>query len=317
MMSPVEAMQVFVRVAELSSFTAAAAQLGLAKASTSSAVQQLEDALGTRLLHRTTRRVQLTQDGQVFYERCKDLLADLDEVQTLFQTGQAGLRGRLRVDMPSAVARDVVLPRLPEFLSLHPELALELSSTDRRVDLVREGFDCVLRVGALGDSSLIARPLGQYRLINCASPAYLAAMGTPRSLADLAQHRLIHYVSTLGARSAGFEYLDIVSQQTRYFPMAGAVTVNNSGAYQGACLAGLGIVQVPEAGVRELVQAGRLVEILPALRPAPMPVSLLYAHRRHLPRRVQAFMSWLTQLMQERLDGVCGADAKPDPGDVG
>ena len=300
-MNQVEAMQIFVRVAELTSFTAAADQLGLAKASASSAVQRLEDTLGTRLLHRTTRRVQLTQDGQVFYDRCKDLLADLDEVQTLFQAGQAGLRGRLRVDMPLVVARDVVLPRLPEFLSLHPGLALELSSTDRRVDLVREGFDCVLRVGVLGDSSLIARPLGVYRQINCAAPAYLAVHGTPQDLADLARHRLVHYVSTLGARSHGFEYVDAASGQMRQLPMAGAVTVNNSEAYQGACLAGLGIVQLPEASVRELVQAGRLVEILPGLRPAPMPVSLLYAHRRHLPRRVQAFMSWLTQLVQQRL----------------
>jgi len=302
-MNQVGVMQVFVRVAELASFTAAAEQLGLAKTSVSSAVQQLEDTLGTRLLHRTTRRVQLTQDGEVFYERCKDLLADLDEVQTLFQTGQVGLRGRLRVDMPSAVARDVVLPHLPEFLKLHPGLELELSSTDRRVDLVREGFDCVLRVGVLGDSSLIAKPLGTYRLINCASPAYLAAMGTPQHLADLAQHRLVHYVNTLGARSAGFEYVDAASGETCHLPMVGALTVNNSEAYQGACLAGLGIVQVPEAGVRELLQAGRLVDILPELRPAPMPVSLLYAHRRHLPRRVQAFMHWLTQRMQARLDG--------------
>lgn len=300
-MNQVDAMRVFVRVAELASFTAAAEQLGLAKASASSAVQQLEDTLGTRLLHRTTRRVQMTQDGQVFYERCQDVLADLDEVQTLFQTGQTGLRGRLRVDMPLAVARDVVLPALATFLDMHPGLALELSSTDRRVDLVREGFDCVLRVGTLGDSSLIAKPLGQYRLINCASPAYLATHGTPQTLADLAQHQLIHYAGTLGVRSAGFEYVDPLSGQACHLAMAGALSVNNSDAYQGACLAGLGIVQVPEVGVRDLVQAGRLVEVLPTLRPPAMPVTLLYAHRRHLPRRVQAFMLWLTQLMQARL----------------
>lgn len=302
-MNPVDAMRVFVRVAELGSFTAAAEQLGLAKASASGAVQQLEDSLGTRLLHRTTRRVSLTQDGQVFAERCQDLLADLDEVQTLFHTAHTGLRGRLRVDMPLAVARDVVLPRLREFLDLHPALALELSSTDRRVDPVREGFDCVLRVGTLADSSLVARPLGEYRLVNCVSPAYLATHGTPQGLDDLAQHRLVHYVSILGVRSAGFEYVDATSGQTCWHSMPGALTVNNSEAYQSACLAGLGIIQVPEAGVRELLQSGRLVEVLPALRPAPMPVTLLYAHRRHLPRRVQAFMAWLAGLMQARLSG--------------
>lgn len=303
-MNQVEAMRIFVRVAELASFTAAAEQLGLAKASASSAVQLLEDLVGTRLLHRTTRRVQMTQDGQVFFERCIDVLADLDDVQTLFragQAGEAGLRGRLRVDMPTAVARDVVLPRLPDFFALYPGLELELSSTDRRVDLVREGFDCVLRVGTLGDSSLIARPLGEYRQVNCAAPAYLAAHGTPQTLADLPHHRLVHYVGTLGARSPGFEYVDAASGKTRYLDMPGAVTVNNSECYQGACLAGLGIIQVPEIAVRALVQDGRLAEVLPAFRPPPMPVSLVYAHRRHLPRRVQAFMNWLAELMEQRL----------------
>ena len=302
-MHPIEAMQIFVRVAELTSFSAAAAQLGLAKASASGAVQQLEERLGTRLLHRTTRRVQLTQDGQVYYERCKDLLADLDEAQTLFQADPGQLRGRLRVDMPQAVARDVVLPRLPEFLARYPGLTLELSSTDRRVDVVAEGFDCVLRVGALADSSLIARPLGEYRMVNCASPAYLATWGTPTTLADLAQHRLIHYVSRLGARSSGFEYVDTASETLHAIEMPGALTVNNSDAYQAACLAGLGLIQAPEPGVRELLTSGQLVRLLPDHIPPPMPVTLLYANRRHLPRRVQAFMDWLGAVMRERLAG--------------
>ena len=152
-MNQLEAMQIYVRVADLASFTQAAESMGIAKASVSAAVRQLEGVLGTRLLHRTTRKVQMTQDGQVFYERCKDLLADVDEIQTLFHKDPASLRGRLRVDMPLAVARDVLVPNLPDFLSAHPELEIELSSTDRKVDLIREGFDCVLRVGVLSDSS--------------------------------------------------------------------------------------------------------------------------------------------------------------------
>ena len=300
-MNQLEAMQIFVRVAELSSFTQAADSLGLPKASVSSAVQRLEMRLGTRLLHRTTRKVQMTQDGQVFYERSKDLLADIDDMQTLFRDEGGGLRGRLRVDMPLAVARDVVLPHLPEFLQQHPELAIELSSTDRRVDLVREGFDCVLRVGPLSDSSLIARPLGEYCLINVASPTYLASHGLPRTPAELDSHRLVHYVPILGARSAGFEYVDPADpSRVLRRPMAGAVTVNNSDSYQGACLAGLGIIQVPAAGVRTHLDSGRLVEILPDYCPPPMPVCLLYANRRQLPRRVQAFMNWIGILMRER-----------------
>lgn len=300
-MNQLEAMRIFARVAEQASFTAAAEGLGLPKASVSAAVQQLEQLLGTRLLHRTTRRVQMTQDGQVFYERCRDLLADVDELQGLFRIGGAELRGRLRVDMPLAVAHQVVIPALPAFLAQHPGLQVDLSSTDRRVDLVREGFDCVLRVGTLGDSSLIARPLGHYRQVSCASPEYLARHGTPRSLDELqVGHRLVHYAITLGAKPTGFEYVD-ADGQARNLAMEGALTVNNSEAYQAACLAGLGIIQVPLAGVHELIAQGRLVEILPGHPPAPLPVSLLYANRRQLPRRVQVFMQWVAELMAPRL----------------
>ena len=298
----IDAMRIFVRVAEVASFTQTADTMGLPKASISTAVQQLESELGTRLLHRTTRRVQMTQDGQVFYERCKDLLADFDELQNLFRDGQGALQGRLRVDMPSAVARDVVLPQLSAFLAAHPALEVELSSTDRRVDLIREGFDCVLRVGALGDSSHIARPLGAYRMINCASPGYVARFGMPQHPDELAGHKLVHYVSTLGTRDPGFEYLAADGAgSVNYVAMEGALTVNNSEAYFGACVAGLGIIQVPEAGMREALASGQLVELMPQYRAAPMPVSLLYANRRHQPRRVQVFMNWLDAIMRPRL----------------
>lgn len=307
-MKSVDAMRVFARVAELASFTLAADSLGQPKASVSLAVQRLESELGTRLLHRTTRRVQLTQDGQVFYERCRDLLVDLDELYNLFRNDGQALTGRLRVDMPVGVARDVVLPHLPAFLSAHPALELELSSTDRRVDLIREGFDCVLRVGTLGESSLIARPLGQYRMINCASRKYLARCGRPRRPADLHKHRMIHYAATLGSRDSGFEYVDPKNpERIVTVSVPAALTVNNSDAYYGACVAGLGIIQVPEPGARAALKAGRLVEILPRYRAAPMPVTLLYANRRHLPRRVQMFMSWLEALLRPRLTKLSAA----------
>jgi len=303
-MNQLEAMRIFVRVAELSSFTQAADSLGLPKGSISNAVKQMENMLGVRLLHRTTRKVQMTQDGRAFYERSRDLLADVEELHAMFRQDEAAVSGRLRVDMPGGVAKTMVIPELPAFLEAHPNLELELSSTDRRVDLVREGFDCVLRVGQLADSSLIARPLGHFRMINCASPAYLARHGTPRSLADLAQHRLIHYVQTLGARSPGWEYVEpgAEAQGNRYVEMGGVITVNNSDAYQAACLAGLGLIQAPESGVRHLIEAGRLVEVLPQFRSEPMPVSLLYANRRHLPKRVQLFMNWVAQVMRPYLD---------------
>ncbi len=300
-MNRLDAMQAFLRVAELGSFTRAADGLGLPKASVSTAVQQLESALGTRLLHRTTRRVELTQDGRAFYERSKDILDDFDELQSMFQQGPQSLRGRLRVDMPSGVARNFIIPALSGFLDAHPRIELELSSTDRRVDLVREGFDCVIRVGTLGDSSLVARPLGTYRIANCASPAYLARHGIPETLDDLARHRLIHYVPTLGAKSEGFEAPDN-NGGYRNIAMPGALTVNSADAYQAACIAGLGIIQAPAVGVRELLQQGALVEVLPQHAAEPMPVTLLYANRRNLPKRVQAFMQWIAETLRPHLD---------------
>lgn len=296
-MNRLETMRVFARVAELASFTRAADSLGLPKASASAAVQALEGALGARLLHRTTRRVELTQDGQVFYERCKDLLADIDELETLFQRSPAALQGRLRVDMPSRMAHQHVIPALPGFLQSHPGLELELSSTDRRVDLVREGFDCVLRVGPLGDSTLVARPLGRMPLANCASPEYLRRHGVPQRLDELASHRLVHYVTTLGARPAGWDCPDGTT-----LAMPGALVVNHTDAYEAACLAGLGLIQAPRLGLREHLAAGRLVEVLPGFPAPALPVALVYAHRRNLSRRVQVFMDWLAATLAPLLD---------------
>lgn len=301
-MNTLEAMQVFLRVAEHASFTRAAEDLGLLKATVSVAVRDLENSLGTRLLHRTTRKVQLTLDGQVYYERCKKLLSEVDDLQALFQRSGESLRGRLRVDMPSGIARLYVIPRLPQFLQAHPQIEFELSSTDRLVDPIQEGFDCVMRAGAPRDSQLIARPLGRLILINCASVDYLRRRGIPQTLADLAQHDLIHYVSTLGAKSEGFEYPE--SGGYRSLPMSGPVVVNNSDAYNAACLAGLGLIQAPEIGVREHLARGVLVEVLPQHRPEPMSLSLLYAHRRNLPKRVRAFMDWVTEILRPVLSSV-------------
>ena len=288
----------FLRVAELGSFTAAAEQLGLPKASVSLAVQRLEAEVGVQLLHRTTRRVRLTADGAQFQQRARDLLDDMEDLQGMFRR-DTQLKGRLRVDMSSGLARQLVVPHLPDFLARHPGLEIELSGTDRRVDLVREGFDCVVRVGPLDDNTLVARPLGVMHIVNCASPAYLAARGMPYSLEDLSHHALVHYVGTLGQRSPGFEYHD--GQAYRSVPMRGAITVNSGEAYSAAALAGLGIIQVPRLGARVALAAGTLVEVLPACVAEPMPVTLLYAQRRHLPRRVAAFMDWIAALVTPEL----------------
>lgn len=294
-------MHLFTRVAELSSFTQAADSVGLPKASVSTAVQQLENQLGTRLLHRTTRRVQLTQDGQAFYERAKDLLSDMDELQGMFQQQDAqAMQGRVRIDMSTGFARNVVVPRLPELLRAHPLLELELSSTERRVDLVREGFDFVVRTGAVVDAGLIARPLGEISLLNCASPGYLRERGTPRTLADLAAHQLIHFTGTLGGRPTGFEYVE--GGEDRSVAMPGSLTVNNAEAYTSACIAGLGIIQVPAVGVHDVIAGGLLKEFMPRHGARPMPVTLLYANRRNLSARVRVVMDWVAGVVTRHLD---------------
>lgn len=295
-MDALDQMRAFVRVAEQASFTRAAQALGWPRATVTLAVQGLEARLGTQLLHRTTRRVHLTEEGQSAYERCLELLDGLDDLGTLFRPTRAPLTGRLRVDMPSALVVRLVC-RLPEFLHQHPALQVEFSANDQRVDLVREGFDCLIRVGQLQNSTLVARPIGQLRQLNAASPAYLAEHGTPRQLDDLRQgHCLVRYAVGNHHRPAHFEYVDNQGQ-TQELALPHPLTVNSADAYQAGCLAGLGIIQAPESGLRPLFESGRLVEILPEWQAPPMPVNFLYASRRHLPRRVQLFMDWAGEIL--------------------
>ncbi|HEX7688522.1 MAG TPA: LysR substrate-binding domain-containing protein [Burkholderiaceae bacterium] len=297
-----ESLRVFAKVAELASFTRAAEQLGLAKGHVSTSVRALEERIGTRLLQRTTRQVRITPDGERFLDRAKELLAEAEQLDAMFRPAATGLAGRLRIDLPTALARDIVVPRLPEFLAAHPQLEIGLSTTDRRVDLVHEGFDVVLRVGALGDSDLVARPLGHLRMVNAASPAYLREHGTPRTLDDLAGHRVVHYASTLSHAGASWEYRDPEDGTWRTRPMRAAIVVNGTDAYQAAALAGLGLYQAPRTGVSRLVREGRLVEVLRDYTAAPLPVSLLYPNRRHLAPRVQAVLAWLEEIVRPYLD---------------
>ena len=295
-MNKLELLRTFVRVSEMSSFTLAGESLGLPRSTVSEHVQALEALLGTRLLQRTTRRVQATQDGLVLYERSKDLLSHMDEIEGVFRQDAASLTGRIRFDMPNFLGRQMVLPRLPEFMALHPNLELEISTTDRRVDLQREGFDCVVRVGVQPDQSVVARRVCDFSMVNCASPAYLQRYGVPESLADLTRHRLVHYVGVLGSRSEGFLYE--VDGKLHRLPMAGSVTVNSTDAYEAACLGGFGLIQAPLKGMQSHLLSGELVAVLPQLNAPSMEVSLLYARQRHLPLRVRVFMDWLANVIQ-------------------
>ncbi|ELY3466624.1 LysR family transcriptional regulator [Cronobacter universalis] len=297
-MKNLEPLMIFARVAEMKSFTQAAESLGIQKGRASVVVRELEQEIGATLLNRTTRTVQLTEEGRAFYTRARDLLSEADELKSMFSQSETALRGRLRVDMPAVLAENVVIPALPQLLDAHPELELELSSTDRRVDLIQEGFDCVIRLGPIVDETLVARPLGKLRMINAASPDYLARVGVPQTLDDLTRqgHRMVHYTRNFGSKPYGWEYPTKEGYASLMLP--GAVSVNSVQSYHRAGLAGLGLIQGGYSTLAPWIARGALVEVLPYLPPEPLDASFVIAHRRNLSQRVRAFMRWTEEILQ-------------------
>lgn len=297
-MDRIDLFRIFVRVVECASFTRAADTLSIPRSSVSAAIQELEARVGTRLLHRTTRVVAPTQDGSTFYERCLRLIDDVEDAENIFRQSSSP-SGRLRIDVPGRIGRLIIAPALPVFLDRYPEIDIDLGVTDRTVKLVEENIDCVLRVGPLADSGLIARPIGKLQLINVASPAYLEDHGLPRSPADLDRHLAVNYASPSTGRIEAWEWVE--DDTVRAVPMRGRVTVNSAEAYIACCLAGLGLIQVPAYDVKDHLVSGELVEVMAGYRAEPMPVTLLYPHRLHLSRRVQLLTDWLEQLLKKEI----------------
>ena len=298
-MDRIDLFRIFARVVECASFTRAADTLGLPRSSVSSAVAELEQRVGARLLHRTTRKVSPTHDGAAFYERALRVVADVEEAETLFRHAAAEPSGRLRVDVPGRIGRLIIAPALPAFLDRYPQIDIDLGVTDSAINLIEDSADCVVRVGPLGDSGLIARPLGNLTLINVASPGYLARHGTPRTPDDLGAHWAVNYASPSTGRIEEWEWSE--QGASRSIAMRGRVTVNSAEAYIACCLAGLGLIQIPAYDVKRHIDAGKLVELMPRHRAAPMPMTLLYPHRQHLSRRLQVFADWLTELLKLKL----------------
>jgi DNA-binding transcriptional LysR family regulator len=293
--------RVFIQIAEMGSFIQAANRLDLPRATVSAAIQKLETDLGTRLFHRTTRTVRLTEDGAQLLERVRNLVADAEEIGQLFQTRQRQIAGRLNVDVPSRIARRLIAPALPEFLHRYPRLQLALGSTDRKIDLVREGVDCAIRVGELVDSSLVERPVGRLAMINCASPVYLRQFGRPVTAEALTHgHWAVGYASPTTGRELPWEYTTAHGEALLDVPSR--VVVNNAESYVACCKAGLGLIQVPRFDVQHLIAGGELEEVLPALRAAPMTISVLYPHRRQRSRRLAVFMEWFESLIAPHLE---------------
>lgn len=296
-MDRIDLFRIFTRVVECSSFTRAAATLGLPRSSVSAAVIELEDRVGARLLHRTTRQVSPTQDGTAFYERCLSLITDVEETEGLFRHAASKPSGRLKIDVPGRIGRLVIIPALPAFLETYPEINVELGVTDRAVNLIEDSVDCVLRVGPLADSGLIARSIGQLPLINVASPAYLERHGTPATPDELGGHWAVNYASPSTGRVEDWEWL--ADGVLRARPMRSRVTANSAEAYIASCLAGLGLIQIPAYDVRSQLEAGELVEVMPGFRAEPMAMTILYPTRQHLSRRLHVFADWLEGLLRD------------------
>jgi DNA-binding transcriptional LysR family regulator len=295
-MDRLDTFRIFTRVAEVASFTKAADNLNLPRSTVSTAVQALEARIGARLLSRTTRRVSLTEDGKAFYERCTRLLGDLDEAETLFRRS-ATPSGKLRIDVPARIGRLIIAPALPDFFAHYPDVEIDMGVTDRPIDLVQEGVDCAIRVGTLSDSGLIARQIGTLDIVTCASPSYLAKHGLPKAPEDLGRHWAVNYASPATGRIEPWEC--VRDGQVRTVAMRARVTVNSAEAYIACCVAGLGLIQIPAYDARDLIAAGQLREVLRRYRATPMPVSVLYPHRRHLSQRLRVFVDWIAPLFHK------------------
>ncbi|KAB6717550.1 MULTISPECIES: LysR family transcriptional regulator [Roseobacteraceae] len=299
-MDRIQQMQVFIQVVDSGNFTRAAEVLGLPRSTVSSTVQALEDRLGVQILQRTTRVVRPTQEGLQFADAARDLVDAFGQAEGQFRLRPDDISGRLRIDMPSRIARRLVIPHLQDFRARYPAVTLEISATDRMIDLVSEGIDAVVRLAVLEDSELICRKIGDVAMLTCAGAEYLAEFGVPQTPADLAKHHLVNYALRMPALSSGWDGLKDGREIT--VAMQSHLCVDNAESYVAGGLHGHGLIQVPAYDVADDIAAGRLVEVLSEFRPSPVPISILYARRRHLAPRLRAFMDWLEEVL--RREGV-------------
>ncbi|HWV17966.1 MAG TPA: LysR family transcriptional regulator [Rhodocyclaceae bacterium] len=293
-----QAMQVFMGVVDANSFSRAADNLNLPRATVTTTIQALENHLKVRLLNRTTRSVSLTPDGAAYYERCARILAELDETEAAFKDVAQRPQGRLRIDVPSTIGRQILIPRLCDFRQRYPDIELIIGMGDRPVDLVQEAVDCVIRGGELVDSTLVARRIGSMSFVTCAAPSYLGRYGMPKTLEDLQQnHRAVHYFSSRTGRVIDWDYMiDGIRTEVK---VSGTVAINDAEGYMALALQGFGLVQAARFMAMPHIEKGELVEILPQWKPAPLPISVLYPQNRHLSPKVRAFADWAAELFAQ------------------
>jgi LysR family transcriptional regulator for bpeEF and oprC len=290
------AMNVFARVVEANSFTRAADTLQIPKASATITLQQLEAHLKIRLLQRTTRSLSLTPEGAEYYERCIRILADVEDAEHAIAQATDTPRGKLRVDMPTALGKLIVLPLIYAFHERYPGIELMLGFGDKPVDMIQESVDCVIRVGALPTSNMVARRIGWYQPVTVASPDYLSRQGVPETLEDLDKHVAANFFWGRHGRLMDFSFT--ADGRTVDMLMRGNLAFNDTEAWLQSCLSGVGIIQAPQFMAAPYLRSGQLVEVLSAHTPPPMPISAVYPQSRHVSSAVRVFVDWVAEVFE-------------------
>jgi DNA-binding transcriptional LysR family regulator len=288
-MDRLDAMRVFTRVVERRSFTLAADDLGLPRSTITDAVKALEARLGVRLLERTTWQVRPTLDGEAYHRRCLSLIADLEDAEGAFGGGKP--KGLLRLEVQGTLARHFLLPNLPGFFAEFPDIEINMSESDRWIDLIREGVDCVLRFGHLPDSDMIARQVVVLERLTCAAPNYFERYGRPADPGALDGHRMVGLRSLTTGRLRPMKFM--IDGAMREIPLPVIMSVTGPESYLATARLGLGLVQVPRFHAETDLAQGTLVQVLSEYPPPSVPVSLLYPRNRQLSPRVRVFIDWL------------------------
>ena len=296
-MNFIQQLHVFVAVVDNGSFSRAAEALRMARPGVTNAVNALEDEVGARLLQRTTRRSSLTTEGERFYDRATRLLMEISEAKNLFGGSSFKPRGRLRVDIPVALSRPLIIKRIPEFKKLYPEVDIILGVSDQPVDLIADGVDCVLRIGELAPTSMIARKIASITMVVCGSPEYLSANGTPETVEDLRSHQAVNYFSGRGHRPMAWALPGDTGLPQ--FALRSGIMINDTEAFVACAVNGLGLIQVPGLVVAEHLASGALVEMVPDMKTIRWPLSIMYPNRQHLAPQVRAFIDWVIGVVSD------------------
>jgi LysR family transcriptional regulator for bpeEF and oprC len=300
-MDKLRAMQLFVRVVETGGVTRAADSLQMPKATATTLIQQLEAGLGVKLLNRTTRKVSVTTDGAAYYPRCLAILAQVRDTEESLGQRHASPNGRLRVEVPTLMARLVIVPALPGFFAQYPDIDLQLGCSERRADLIEEGIDCAVWSGELEDSTLIARRIGALYFGTCAAPGYLASHGTPLHPDELKTHRCINHFSPRTGRI--FDWVFAKNGRRVQTSLRGHIALDDENSYVAAAEAGLGVAQIPAFVLKEALERGSLELLLGDWFAEPAPLNVVYPENRHLSSKIRVFVDWVAELFSEH-DGI-------------